>query len=89
MNTYLIYKITCLVTNKVYIGQVVAKPMAERFERHIKTAFDDNNDFSKIHQQYRIEDVIKDNISNISSIQFKNNICGLSTCGNNIKLGGV
>lgn len=53
MNTYLIYKITCLVTNKVYIGQVVAKPIAERFERHIKTAFDDNNDFSKRCHLYR------------------------------------
>ena len=36
-----------------------------------------------------IEDVLKDNISNIGSVQFKNNVCGISTCGNNIKLGGV
>lgn len=53
MNTYLIYKITCLVTNKVYIGQVVNKSIYDRFERHIKTAINDKDEFSQRCHLYR------------------------------------
>lgn len=60
--TYIIYKITCLVTNKVYIGQVVNKTIQQRFDRHIKCAFDKNNGFSKrCHLSRAIRKYGKDN----------------------------
>lgn len=37
METYYVYKITCLVNGKVYIGQTI-QPIRQRFKRHIRDA---------------------------------------------------
>lgn len=53
MKTYLIYKITCLVNNKVYIGQAVNKSIEKRFERHVKTSLNLADEFSNKCHLYR------------------------------------
>lgn len=45
--SYIVYKITCSVTGKVYIGQVVNKTIQQRFKRHIKCAYDEKDAFGR------------------------------------------
>lgn len=47
-----IYKITCKITNKVYIGQTI-RPMNERFERHLKEAEKTPNTKNHFHRAIR------------------------------------
>ena len=64
METGYIYKITCLITNKVYIGQTV-KPIQKRWEAHIREALNgDNKRFHKAIREYgfdkfRVEELYK------------------------------
>lgn len=53
MNTYLIYKVTCSVNGKVYIGQCANKPVEERFGRHIKDALANRTAYAKRSKFYR------------------------------------